>query len=390
MQFVATTPDCLCRYHMGQAVTEVIELPRQSDGTGFYLHFTGGFLAVNLAEGGWRIEPVFVNDKPCATGPLTMAHLQLLTTQNKFRPIAFQRLGWMDGVYHSAWAPIVPEKASHSEGPAELWSNIAGNISRPRTKEFFESAKHPAEEEIAKALDDQDPVEALASYVSLSLRSMDISVEQIAEHYHEQLVNHMAAGRVDGQRSANTLSQTLYAHVHSFFLHLGAARDYLGALIAHRVGLDHAKIDSMARLVGQLRQATLPKDALLELLFAGGDIAAHPQKPGSFAIAGWMQEVTSIRNELVHKRPYGSKFKERFGWVVPTQKEAGLYRYFRPLNLDGSPELDVLEVIRHHYTRCNDLMHKAARASGNNAAMTHITDKDLISLKIRGEGEASG
>ncbi|WP_202379384.1 hypothetical protein [Mesorhizobium sp. 131-2-5] len=180
-------------------MTEIIELPRQSDGTGFYLHFTGGFRAANLGEGGWRIEPVFVNDKPCATGPLTMAQLQLLTTQNKFRAIAFQRLGWMDGVYHSAWAPIVPEKANHSEGPAELWSNIAGNISRPRTKELFESAKHPAEEEIAKALDDQHPVEALASYVSLSLRSMDISVEQIAEHYHEQLVNHMAPGASTGK-----------------------------------------------------------------------------------------------------------------------------------------------------------------------------------------------
>ena len=177
---------------------QVIELPRQSDGTAFYLHFTGGFRAANVAEEAWRIEPVFVNGKPCATGPLTMAQLQAFSKQNKFRAIAFQRLGWMDGVYNSTWAPIVPGKANHSEGPAELWSQIAGNIARPRTKEFFESAEHPAEKEIAKVLDDQEPVEALARYISLSLRSMDISVEQIAEHYHEQLVNHMVAGRVDG------------------------------------------------------------------------------------------------------------------------------------------------------------------------------------------------
>jgi hypothetical protein len=371
-------------------LTQIIELPRQSDGTGFYLHFTGGFRAAKVAKNAWRIEPVFVNGRACATGPLTMRQLQTLTKQNMFRAIAFQRLDWMDGVYHSTWAPIIPEKANHSEGPAELWSHIAGNIARPRTKEFFEANERPTEEEITKAMDDKDPVEALARYISLSLRSMDISVEHIAEHYNEQLVNHMAAGNVEGQRSANTLSQTLYAHVHSFFLHLGATRDYLGALIAHRIGLDHTKIDSMARLVGKLRQENLPNDALLGLLITSGDITAHPEKEGKLAVAGWMEEVTSIRNELVHKRPYGSKSNERWGWVEPTQKEAGLYRYFRPLAMKGNAKQDLLDVLHHHYARCTDLLHKAARASGNNAAMVHITDEDVISLEIREPGKPGG
>ncbi len=372
---------------MVKDLSQIIELPRQTDGTGFYLHFTGGFRAAKVTEDAWRIEPVFVNGRACATGPLTMTQLQTLTKQNRFHAIAFQRMGWMDGVYHSTWAPIVPEKANHSEGPAELWSHIAGNISRPRAKEFFESIERPAEEEFTKAMDDKDPVEALARYISLSLRSMDISVEQIAEHYNEQLVNHMAAGNVEGQRSANTLSQTLYAHVHSFFLHLGATRDYLGALIAHRVGLDHTKIDSMARLVGKLRQDNMPIDALLGLLTTSGDITAHPEKVGKLAVSGWMEEVTSIRNELVHKRPYGSKSNESWGWVAPTQKEAGLYRYFRPLDVNGDAKQDLLDVLHHHYARCTDLLHKAARASGNDTAMMHITDEDVISLEIRNPGK---
>jgi len=371
-------------------LNQIIELPRQTDGTGFYLHFTGGFRAANVAENAWRIEPVFVNGKACATGPLTMTQLQTLSKQNRFRAIAFQRMGWMDGVYNSAWAPIVPGKANHSEGPAELWSQIAGNIARPRTKEFFDSVEHPAEDKLAKAMDDQDPVEALARYISLSLRSMDISVEQIAEHYHEQLVNHMAAGNIDGERSASTLSQTLYAHVHSFFLHLGATHDYLGALIAHRIGLDHIKIDSLARLVGKLQQENLPNDAVLDLLITSGDIAAHPERPGKFAVAGWMQEVTSILNELVHKRPYGSKSNESWGWVVPTQKEAGLYRYFRPLDVNGNAKQDLFDVLHHHYARCTDLLHKAAKASGNDTAMMHITDEDVISLEIREPDKPEG
>jgi len=371
-------------------LTQVFELPRQSDGTGIYLHFTGGFRAVKVAEDAGRIEPVLVNGKLCATCPLTMDQLQALSKQHEFRAIAFHEHGWMDGEYHSSWKPIVLRKTNNSEGPAELWSNIAGNITRLRTKEFFDATEHPAEAEIAKALDDQGPEEALARYISLSLRSMDISVEQIAEHYHEQLVNHMAAGRIAGEKSANTLSQTLYAHVHSFFLHLGATRDYLGALIAHRIGLDHKKIDSMARLIGELRKANLPIDAMLNLLVADGDIAAQPQKPDKLTVAGWMQEVTGIRNELVHKRPYGSKFNERFGWVIAVQKEAGLYRYFRPLDLNSGSEQDVFSVIHRHYARCTELMHKAARASGSNLAMMHITDHDVISLKIRGESEARG
>lgn len=218
---------------------------------------------------------------------------------------------------------------------------------------------------------------------------MNISVQQIAEHYHEQLVNHMAKGRVDGERVANTQSQTLYAHVHSFFLHLGATRDYLGALIAHRVGFDHEKTDSLAHLVKKLRWANLPKDALLDLLITGGNIIAHTQKPNKLAIAGWMQEVTTIRNKLVHKRPYGSKFNERFGWVIPTQKEAGIYRYFRPLDLNGNVEKDVYDVLCHHYAQCTDLMHKAAKLLGNNAAMLHITDEDLIFQEIRRGGKGS-
>jgi hypothetical protein len=185
---------------------------------------------------------------------------------------------------------------------------------------------------------------------------------------------------LNGERSANTLSQTLYAHVHSFFLHLGAARDCFGALIASRIGLDPKKTDSVARLVGELRRANLPNDALLDLLFSSGNVAAHPQKGGKFAVAGWMQEVTAIRNEVVHKRPYGSRFSERSGWAVPSQREAGMFRYFRPLELEGIATQDALDGIYHHYTQCTYLLHKAAKVSGNDTAMMHITDKDVMSL----------
>ncbi|RWR27260.1 hypothetical protein D2T31_17510 [Sinirhodobacter populi] len=369
-------------------MAQIIELPRQADGEGFYIYFTGGFRAAKVADDAWRIEPIFANDKPCAAGPLTKIQLQSLVKQNNFQAVAFHRFGWVDGAYHSSWAPIIPNKTNHLEGPASLWSNIAGNIARPRTKDFFESSKSRTGEEIAKAIDDQHPVEALARYISLSLRSMDISVEQIAVHYHEQLVNRMASGRLDHTRSSNTLSQTLYAHVHSFFLHLGAARDYLGALVAYRIGLDPKKFDSMARLVGELRYTNSPADPLLALLLTSGNIVVHPQSPNKFQVSGWMQEVTALRNELVHKRPYGSKYNERAGWVVTLQKEAGLFRYFRPLEINGKAEKDVFDVLHHHYVQCTSLMHECAKASGQDTAMMHITDRDVISLEVQDLGKS--
>lgn len=367
-------------------MAQVIELPRQSDGQGFYLHFTGGFRAANVANGAWRIEPVLVNNKPCATGPFTMGQLQSFAKQNDFRAIAFHRFGWIDGKYYSSWVPIIPGKTNHSKGTSELWSNIAGNIARLRTKKFFETVEHPTKAEIAKALDDKDPVEALARYISLSLRSMDISVEQIANYYYEQLVNHMAAGQFEGERSTNSQAYTLYAHIHSFFLHLGAAQDYLGALVAYRIGLPES-VDSIVGLVQKLRQGNLPRDALLDLLISSGNVALDPLKSGQFRRAGWMQEVASIRRILVHKRPYGSKFNETKGWTVPSQKQDGLFRYFRPLEIDGTAEKDVFDILHHHYENCTDLLQRTAKASGNDTAMTRITDEDIISLEVRNSTE---
>lgn len=363
-------------------MTNYIEIYRQSDGRGLYLHFTGGFRAARLAENEWQIEPIFVNGSPHAEKSLTKNQVQEITRKNKLHALAFHSFGWRNGEYYSSWAPIVLSKNNHFESPAEMWGNIAGNIAETRAGDLLRSASHLDVTEIAGILDDQSPVEALAGYISRSLACMDISLEHISEHYNEQLVNHMVRGRVDGERSSNTLSSSLYAHIHSFFLHLGAARDYLGALIAHRIGFDHAKTDSMARLIGELRQAKAPSDALLNLLIEDGDISPHTLKPGRFSVSGWMQEVTEIRNDFVHKRPYGSKFDECFGWAVPLQQEIGLYRYFRPIDINGSAEQDVLDVLHYHYTRCTTLLHRAAIASGYNADMARITEDDVVSLEI--------
>jgi hypothetical protein len=152
----------------------------------------------------------------------------------------------------------------------------------------------PTWEQIARLTDDHTEVEWLARSISLSLRSMDISIEQIAEFYYEQLVNLMAAGLI-----ADTQNQTLFAHVHTFFLHLGAARDYLAALIAARIRKNPSKIDSMANLTEVLEPQDVETDALLKLLENRKFIQPTPSNMNRLEISGWLKEATTLRMATV-------------------------------------------------------------------------------------------
>ena len=134
----------------------------------------------------------------------------------------------------------------------------------------------------------------------------------------------------------------------------------------------------MARLVARLRES-LPNDDLLQLLFREGYVSPDPDVLGKYLVAGWMKDVTSLRNELIHRRPYGSRFDERFGWIAP--KGDGVYRYVRHIIVDERSEMDLLDTIKYHYSKCTDLFFKAAEASGSNTAAWHIAEADVISLR---------
>lgn len=206
---------------------------------------------------------------------------------------------------------------------------------------------------------------------------MDISVEQVAEFYHEQLVDLMAAGFTEGRHAGTSEDQTLFSHVHFFFLHLGATRDYLAALIAARLGKDSKKLDSMGRLVDALRSEDFGMDALLDLLAARNFIEPDPTKPTRRRMSGWLRDASALRNHFIHSRPYGSRYFERFGRIVPVAPKVGLYRYMRPVVIDDNADADALNVIAYHYKRATDLFYSLAEASGRDISMLRLTDKDI-------------
>ncbi len=271
---------------------ETVELHREIDGGAFNLLFTGGLRTSKKATDKWFISPVKFDDKPCAKGPYTKNELQRIARDLHIVAIAFQEIGWNGGEYNSHWQPILPSGINNSTSAANTWGKIASNIGNARNEGFFRSTNSPSEDEIAQIFDEHEPSEAAARYISYTLRGLDVSIEQVADYYNEQLVNDIAAGSVNGEQSDSTRSNSLYAHVHAFFLHIGMARDYLATLIAHQIGLDDTnshprkKTDSMAKLVDRMRKSNLPENEVLAVLFEVGDIVGDPRKPDRFQTSG--------------------------------------------------------------------------------------------------------
>lgn len=363
---------------------QTTKVPRQPDGEAFFQIYSGGMRSAEPRDNAWHIEPVLDDGHVCAKGFMSSAKLQAFFRQYGFTFIAFHRIGWIKGNYHSSWCPFIPGQSNHMLGPADLWSNVAGNISRARTAGALAVLAKPTHEQIAAILDNRTEAERLASSISLSLRNMDISVEQIAEFYNEQLVNHMASGLLEGRRSSSTVDQTLFAHVHSFFMHLGAARDYLAAFCALRLGKDPHKVDSFARLTEAIRLEHFAEDDLIRLFQARGYFRQKSTSSTKVELAGWMEEVTDLRNEFMHRRPYGNRFMEARGFIQPVDPESGIYRYMRPIVLKTT-EQDVESLVLRHYQEMTGLCHAAAVATGDDISILTLTDADIISAELESE-----
>jgi hypothetical protein len=267
-------------------------------------------------------------------------------------------------------------------GPADLWSNIATNLSERRTKNALTGIQQPQYNKIAEILDNHTEAERLALSIGLSLRSMDISAEQITEIYNEQLVNHMASGCISGERVSDlTLDQSLFAHVHSFFMHLCAARDYLASLCALEIGKDPVKVDSFAKLVDHVRVEHFSSNPILNLFYTRGYFQKKSTSSTKYETAGWMKEVTELRNTFMHRRPYGSLFVEQMGFVEPVDLDAGVFRYVRPIRLDNT-ESDVQNVILQNYREITRLCYDSAVESGLDYSIMNIGKDDIISINV--------
>ncbi|WP_412777679.1 hypothetical protein [Thalassospira lucentensis] len=365
------------------------KIPRQPDGEAFVLHCTGGLRAIEHEKKSWHIEPVFDDKAPSAKGFMSKETLNSFLNQNNYSAIAFQSINWSKGKYHSRWSPIISGQSNHFQSPADLWGNIASNLSKARISDHYEKAASTNLDEIAAVLDSTGEIERFARSISLSLRNMDISIEQIVAFYNDQLIHLMASGHIRGERSSTSSDQTLFAHVNSFFMHFGAARDYLASLIAERMYPIIAKrlnkspkIDSLGKLVGNLHPSDVNRDNLIRMLHSKTYIAQNPENEEKFMTSGWLANATSLRNTFTHHRPFGDRFVEQSGYAQVIDENSGLYQYHRPLVSDDG-EADALSVIAHHYQKTVALFFNAAFESGYDTNLLKLTDNDIISKSNR-------
>jgi len=235
--------------------------------------------------------------------------------------------------------------------------------------------------EISKVMDDHEQTEMFARAISLSLESLDAAVEDIAEYYHETLVNLLAEGAKEGQGRSHISDQKLFALVQSVFVHLGAARDYYGAFLGAKFSLNGSQNHSMSMgvFLSKYRQDRHGSDQLLEWMIQHGYVS---RKGNRLEIDGWMKESNNLRKLFIHRRPYGTLFAERFGTLHAVDRKIGLFRYFRPVAIDGNTDKDIFDVIIEHYKRTTHMLFAAAEMSGNDTSMIHITGDDIIDFKV--------
>ena len=138
----------------------------------------------------------------------------------------------------------------------------------------------------------------------------------------------------------------------------------------------------MGTLIKVLRTDDLTSDALLTLLTSKGYLQHKPVSTDKVEDAGWLKDVRNLRNEFIHRRPYGSKFMEQTGYAKAIDGSAGLYRYVRPVLRPNGTEHDVLDLIVYHYVTASSLFLECAERAGYDTAMLTLTDEDIIAADM--------
>lgn len=344
------------------------------------LNFTGGIKAWKTDRNQWSFGPIIYEGRPAIIGTLTHDLLKSATKQMELTPIIFENRMSINGLKSTIWKSVYTVKKGNNLTATDIWHTISRNITSARVSEFQKSNPSATEERVLEERSRYTPEERYSDYISDSLRSMDICMSEICNYYHEQLTFYLQKSRFSGEQSSSVADLPFIAFVHSFFLHFGAARDYLGALIAHRCGLPE-RVDDMARLTKELRWQRLPDEPMLRYLIDIGYLSPKENSTKSRQ-SGWLEQVSNVRNELVHKRPFGSHAEEKLGKILLAGGIDGHYRYFKPISLRGKLTVDALDYISDVYHKTMHLFGEMALQSGKEAKVPTLTDEDILDIKI--------
>ncbi|MDO9581860.1 MAG: hypothetical protein Q7J24_01930 [Desulfomicrobium sp.] len=352
----------------------------EDDHQSYIMHFTGGIQAWQRDKDSWSYGPIIYKGEPVMAGMLSTEVLRFAINQMGLSPIILAHRVCIDGSSSTILRSMNPNKKNDTLSAADVWGTISGNIVKKRVAAFRAQNPNATTEEVLKVINRKTSEEIFARFISESLRSMDICIDAISSYYHEQLVIFLREGKKVGERSSNIADLTCIANVHSFFLHLGAARDYLGALIAQRCGMPD-NVDDMARLLDKLRWNNLPMDSILQTLIKR-NVVTKKDNSEKCKLSGWLDRISGVRKQMVHKRPYGSHESEEYGHIRSAGDLKGHYRFWKPIYLETNSDQDALDFISDAYHKITELFGEVALASGNDTSIPILTDKEIKKLEV--------
>ena len=337
---------------------------------------SGGIIIAKLDRDKFSIFPILVDDVPAIVGPFSNIEKGDFSQRYGLSPIIVRQTYVIAGTAHESFRGFLFPDFLRKDWPNNLWGNIASRLYNDRVNKSHNADEMVNESALRLMHSARSEDENCARFISTSLLAIDQALGRVGLHYNERLCDHLRRTEGRGCRSASTSDVELGTHIHSFFMHVGAVRDYLARLIAHRLGFDATKIDSFSRLIGKTRVNHVSQDSMLTYLADEGLISRAEESTG-YKVSGWLDAVSKDRNTLVHNRTYGVEYDERYGQVVPISRDHGVYAFRRQLVL-REKTTDVLDNLSDVHRKISKLFVDLAVKSGYDFTPRLITDDNLI------------
>lgn len=293
------------------------------------LHFTGG-LRGRRRQGGWMIGPLVIDGAFVELGPVPEPEINRVASQLGVRVFGADEIILDDPHLPTRiWQPFVGLKPEPGL-PTELWANIA----------------HHA------LLAGDEGYASLARFTAVCLDAADIRLRDISDGYGAQLLSALHNGMQVGHPFENIPLADLHLAIHSLLAEMGAARDYLAALVGRQLGAPSNK-DSLARVIDWLSADARAQEAAQPIARALLQGWTEPKDP-------WLKQLTEYRNLFIHRGPIGARGFESAPRLKSFSSPHGEVRTLElpiPRQLAGAATVDALtQFIRLHW----QLFHLAA------------------------------
>jgi len=286
------------------------------------LHFTGG-LRARRNQGGWMVGPLLKDGDLVDVGPVPEDQINAVAAELGVRTFGADETILGDRyIPPRIWEPFVGLKPTPGL-PTELWANIAHHAANAGDEGYGE----------------------LARFVAVCLRAADIRLRDISDGYGAQLLSALNNGTKVGHPFDNMPLADLHLAIHSFVAEMGAARDYLAAIVGRQLGAPANK-DSLARLIDWL---------------AADARAAEATQPVSVALMEgwidetdpWLKQLTDYRNLFLHRGPIGARGMNsapRLATYATRYGEVRILVLPIPRRLEGPETVDALvQFVRLHW-----------------------------------------